>query len=198
MKKAKKVVALALCAVMLVVGSVAGTMAYMTSTTAVANNTFSVGNVKITLDEAPVDDYGAVVAGDRVTANSYKLIPGHSYVKDPVVHVDKASENCWLFVKVTNEIAAIEDATTIADQMTTLGWTKVNGETDVYAYNAIVNADDANGTDVKVFETFKVKGDAAVASYAGKSIKVQAYAVQADGFTTSNDAWTNAKASWGF
>ena len=55
MKKAKKVVALALCAVMLVVGSVAGTMAYLTSNDSVTN-TFTVGNVVITLDETNVDN----------------------------------------------------------------------------------------------------------------------------------------------
>ena len=54
MKKAKKVVALALCAVMLVVGSVAGTMAYLQSTTGVVTNTFTIGNVAITLDELNV------------------------------------------------------------------------------------------------------------------------------------------------
>ena len=58
MKKAKKVVALALCAVMLVVGSVAGTMAYLTSSTGDVVNTFTVGNVAITLDEANVEAFG--------------------------------------------------------------------------------------------------------------------------------------------
>ena len=51
MKSAKKAIIAALCAVMLVVGSVAGTMAYLTSTDEVVN-TFTVGNVQIKLDEA--------------------------------------------------------------------------------------------------------------------------------------------------
>ena len=43
-KKAKKVVALLLCAVLLVVGSVTGTMAYLTANDTVTN-TFTVGKV---------------------------------------------------------------------------------------------------------------------------------------------------------
>ena len=196
MKKAKKVVALALCAVMLVVGSVAGTMAYLTSTTAVATNTFSVGNVKITLDEAPVDDYGAVVAGDRVTANSYKLIPGHEYVKDPIVHVAAGSEESWLFVRVTNAITGIEAPTSIYDQMTTgdnAKWVLVAGDAaeGVYAYKTKVEA----GKDYTVFEKFKIQGGADLTSYnSGKTITVQAYAVQADGFDTYGEAWEEAPA----
>ena len=43
-KKILKVLAVAVCAVLLVVGSVAGTMAYLTSTAEITN-TFTVGNV---------------------------------------------------------------------------------------------------------------------------------------------------------
>ena len=55
MKKAKKALALVLCAVLLVAGSVMGTMAYLTSKDEVVN-TFTVGKVGITLDEEDVDD----------------------------------------------------------------------------------------------------------------------------------------------
>ena len=61
MKKAKKVVALLLCAVLLVVGSVAGTMAYLADTSDVVENTFTIGKVDITLDEAGVNEYGQYV-----------------------------------------------------------------------------------------------------------------------------------------
>ena len=55
MKKTKKALLLSLCAVMLVTASVLGTMAYLTSTDEVVN-TFTVGNVAITLDETDVDN----------------------------------------------------------------------------------------------------------------------------------------------
>ena len=87
MKSKKKVFMTVLCAAALVVASVLGTMAFLTSKDKV-NNTFTVGNVAITLDEAKVTDAGNPVEGaDRVKANIYKLIPGHEYTKDPTVHV---------------------------------------------------------------------------------------------------------------
>ena len=107
------------CAVILVMATVCATVAYLQSTSAVTN-TFTAGQVTITIDEAKVDEYGVAEAGaERVVANTYKLIPGHSYTKDPTIHVDENSEKCWLFVKVENEITAIEAAgdTSIAAQM---------------------------------------------------------------------------------
>lgn len=78
------------------------TIAYLTSTTETVTNTFTVGNVKITLDEAMVDEMGVPVENaDRVTANTYKLLPGHTYTKDPTIHVDESSEDCFIRAKVT-------------------------------------------------------------------------------------------------
>lgn len=190
MKTKSKALLLALCAVLLVAASVLGTMAYLTSQ-ATVTNTFTVGSVSITLDEAPVNANGEATTGDRVTANSYKLMPGHEYDKDPTIHVAADSEDCWLFVQITDEIAAIQDADTIATQLTENGWTLVAGTTNVYAQEDIANA----GDNVVVFETFKIKGDVkndALAAYAGKTIKVIAYAVQADGFDTAAEAWDAA------
>ena len=98
MKRTKKILSLALCAVLLVAGTVATTVAYLTSTTEVVNNTFTVGNVSITLDEADVDVYGVKNGTTRDTTNQYKLIPGHKYVKDPTIHVGATSEDVLLFV----------------------------------------------------------------------------------------------------
>ena len=188
MKSKKKVFVTVLCAAALVVASVLGTMAYLTSQDAV-KNTFTVGKVAITLDEAKVTDAGdPVVGADRVKTNTYKLIPGHEYTKDPTVHITAGSEDSWLFVKVVDEIAGIEADTTVAAQMAANGWTAVEGETNVYAYKATVTS----GQDIKVFENFTIKGDAAVADYAGKTITIEAYAIQADGFTTAADAWKAA------
>ena len=193
MKSKKKVFLTVLCAAALVVASVLGTMAYLTSKTDTVTNTFTVGNVAITLDEAKVTEMGAPVENaDRVMANTYKLIPGHEYTKDPKVHVTAGSEDSWLFVKVIDEIAGIEDVKTVATQMTEKGWTAVTGETGVYAYNTTV----AGGQNIDVFDTFKIKSDAAVANYEGKKITVKAYAVQADGFNTAAKAWAAAPTDW--
>lgn len=83
MKKTKKALLLSLCAVMLVTASVLGTMAYLTSTDEVVN-TFTVGNVAITLDETDVDN-STPGENDRDQANEYKLMPGKEYVKDPIL-----------------------------------------------------------------------------------------------------------------
>lgn len=84
--------------------SVGATFAYLTSTDS-ATNTFTVGKVNIMLDEAKVDEYGVEVPdADRVKENSYKLIPGHTYVKDPTVTVMADSEESYIrmVVEVSN------------------------------------------------------------------------------------------------
>ena len=184
----KKTLTVVIALVLVVVMSVAGTVAYLTSTKTVTN-TFTVGKVEITLDETDVNEYGAKVSDTRVTENTYKLIPGHTYTKDPIVHVGADSEDCWLFVKVENGLSAIEDSNAkIAGQLTENGWTLVADTTNIYAYRTTVSAN----TDVPVFASFKLAGTADVADYANAKIVVTAYAVQADSFETAAAALTAA------
>lgn len=196
MKKATKILALLLCAVLLVAGSVAGTLAYLTSQDEVTN-TFTVGNVKITLDEKDVDesetDNEDCEAG-RDRKNEYHLLPGKEYIKDPTIHIDEDSEECYVFVKVENDLANIEAATTIADQMTAKGWTVVDSENKIYAHEDVHSGKDEN-LDVVVFEKFTIKDEIdndTLAEYADATIKVTAYAIQKEGFGSANEAWTNA------
>lgn len=185
----KKSIALVMMAVLLVAASVMGTLAYLTSTDTV-KNTFTVGKVAITLDEADVDVYGAPIENAaRVRANEYKLIPGHAYTKDPTVHFAAGSEASWLFVKVENGIAAIEADTKIADQITANNWTALTGVDGVY-YKQVDANTSAAAKDYLVFETFKLTDDANVANYATANVTVTAYAIQADGFTSALAAWT--------
>lgn len=192
MRTKTKALALALCAVLLVVTTVFVTMAFLTSKDTVTN-TFTVGKVTITLDEADVKSDGTYESNKdaRVDTNEYKLIPGHTYIKDPTIHVADDSEECWLFVKVENGLAnaEAEGATSIASQMAAKGWTKVDG-TDVYAYAT----KQAAGADVVVFDTFKIAGTTDVSQYEDAEIVVTAYAIQADGFATAAAAWADAGA----
>lgn len=197
MKKTSKALLLSLCAVVLVTASVLGTMAYLTDNDQVVN-TFTVGNVAITLDETDVDN-STSGESDRDKANTYKLLPGHEYVKDPIVHVGADSEDCYLFVKVENEIAAIEDASkSVESQMNVAGWTVVDADNGIYVYGITAEPSVVNGgADVLVFENFTVSGavdNATLAGYANKTITVTAYAIQADGFTgkTASEIWTEA------
>ena len=155
-----------------------GTMAYLTDKTQVVENTFTVGKVGISLDEAVVNEYGVETTGRTEEGNEYKLIPGHTYVKDPTVYVDSNSEEAYLFVKIVNGIEKIEAETTIAAQMAT-NWTLVDEENGIYRYNTTVNAED----EIEVFGTFTLADDADVAAYAEAVITIKACAVQADGMT---------------
>ena len=193
-KKLLKAVALVGCAVLLVAGSVAGTLAYLTSKTGPVTNTFTVGNVTITLDETKVDLYGATDAATaRVTANDYKLIPGHEYVKDPTIHVAQGSEPCYLFVKITDELSAIQDTKTIVEQLTANQWTQI-ADTNVWYHNVVIDASQT-AQDVPVFKSLKIKADAQVSNYANKTVSVIAYAVQKDGFDNALAAWSNTFSS---
>lgn len=110
------------CALLLVAAGVFGTLAYLTGTDTV-NNTFTVGNVKITLDEAKVTTDGTPVEGaDRVKANEYHLLPGHTYTKDPTVTVEEGSDLSYVRMKVTfnnaKEIIALCTDPEYADEVT--------------------------------------------------------------------------------
>ena len=118
MKTKSKALLLTLCAVLLVAASVLGTMAYLTSSAEV-KNTFTIGKVEIKLDEAKVTADGIPVEGAaRVTANSYKLMPGTTYTKDPTVTVKAGSEESYVRMKVTfNNAAALMEMLPSADNL---------------------------------------------------------------------------------
>lgn len=203
-KKILKVLALVACAVLLVVGSIAGTLAYMTSQAEVTN-TFTVGNVAITMTEAKVTAYGVKDGDTRVTTNEYKLIPGHEYVKDPTIYVEAGSEECYLFVKVVNGISAIEAAgdTTIAKQLADNNWVVFDEANGIYVYKTTVDARKATeNVVIPVFAKFTIASTAnvtvdadtdSVADYTKATVDVTAYAIQADGFDDAADAWDAAK-----
>ncbi len=197
-KTKTKALLMSLCAVLLVAASVLGTMAYLTDSKDV-KNTFTVGNVTITMDETDVD--GSTPNKERDQANSYKLLPGHTYTKDPIIHVDANSEDCYLFVKVDNQIAAIEadGNTTVAAQMAAKGWKAVEGKDGIYVYVGTTAAPVAvkANDNVTVFEQLVIAGTVngdTLKAYENKTITVTAYAVQKDGFEgkTADQIWSTA------
>lgn len=203
MKTKRKALLLSLCAVLLVVASVMGTMAYLTSTTDEVVNTFTVGRVEIDLDEKDTDN--STEGADRDKANSYILVPGEKYEKDPTVHVKPVSEDSYIFVKVENGLAAYEDASStaeggyksIADQIIANGWTKLNGVDNVYyqKYTKVASTVTTD-KDFVVFKEFKLKDTAnEVNGWNNLNVKITitAYAVQSAGFDTAVEAWTAAQ-----
>lgn len=219
MKNMKRILLTIVSALLLMAVTVAGTLAYLQAQTDAVVNTFTYGNVKFVgngLDEAPVDEYGEVIEGDRRQENTYKLIPGHKYHKDPTVHIAADTEPCWVFIKVVNEIADIEaEHDTIAEQMYAEGWRALEGQVDengapvenVYYYKDIIDTRDAAQKDIVVFSSFILKdnlSETEIADNADEQIWIDAYLIQADNLPTPEAAWavaepdfTNQKAASG-
>ena len=228
MKNTKKVLLGGVAALALVGTSVFGTYMYLQSTTGTVKNTFTVGNVKITLDEENVDKSGMDDQGNypaRDTENAYHIFPGINYKKDPTVHVDNGNEDAYIFVEVVNGISNLEannghklrdedgrgvdgeTYATIAIQMTTNHWIALGeGYPNIYVYDnddrvettgTIVNKD---AGDLAVFSNFQIKDDLPNATNltSDNDVKVKAFAVQAKGFASAEEAWNAANFNTGF
>ena len=201
-KKILVTLAVVACALLLVAGSIVGTLAYLTSTKSVTN-TFTVGKVAITLDETEVNTDGTAKNNPATRAengNKYHLLPGQTYTKDPIVHVLEESEECWVFVKVVNGLSAIETTETgktIAEQIVANGWTKytTNDDGSVVYYQAAINAKNEQ-KNLKVFEKVTIAANVnntTLATYANAEVVVTAYAVQSAGVDTVDAAWNAVK-----
>lgn len=209
MKTKKQALLFSVCAVLLIAASVFGTVAYLTAEKQVVN-TFTVGAVDIKLDEAKTDESGSAVAGaKRVTANSYKLLPGHTYTKDPTVTVLQGSESAYIKMTVTFTKSAELDAVFAPDgaDMTSIfgGYDETtwiykgntedaeeNTRTYEFWYKETVDASGAERKLASLFDTITVPGSVTgeqLQTIADMTITVNAYAIQADGFATADAAW---------
>ena len=123
----KKSLALVLALAMIVVCVVGGTLAWLTATTSEVKNTFTAGDIDITLAET--------------TGTSYQMIPGYTIAKDPKVTVLAGSEKCFLFVKV---VKSTNFDTFMTYEMAD-GWTQGDG-TDIPSnvYYRVVDTAAAN------------------------------------------------------
>ena len=205
----KKTLTVLLALVLVIAMSVAGTMAYLTSTDEVVN-TFTVGKVQIKLDEAKANPDGSLVPNaDRVKANSYKLIPGHTYNKDPMVTVLEGSESSYIKMTVTftksAELDAIfkpngADMTSIFVGYDSTNWidkgntedASANTRTYEFWYKEAVAAPDADVALDALFDKIVVPGTITndqLKTIEGMTITVNAYAIQADGFANAEAAW---------
>ena len=208
--KVKQIIALVVIVALLMAGSVLVTMAYLTSQDTVTN-TFTVGKVSITLDETDVDEYGvAIPNAERVKENEYKLIPGHTYVKDPTVHVEAGSEESYLRMMVTvtdfNDLCAAWGKTT--DEFTFddiangfgEGWALETKTYDAaknecvfeYRFNNIVDASTAIPALFNEIEIADGISNNALNTLGEMKIIVVAHAIQADGFTANDDTGATA------
>lgn len=65
---------------------IGGSLAWLQDSATPVTNTFTTSNIGVTLTE---------------TTKDYKMVPGHTISKDPIVTVKADSEDCWVFIKVT-------------------------------------------------------------------------------------------------
>lgn len=209
MKTKTKAFGLMMVAVLLVIATIFATMAYLTADDQVVN-TFTVGDVKIKLDEAKANTDGTLVEGaDRVQANSYKLLPGHTYAKDPMVTVIGDSEESYIRMTLTlskseelDKIFAPDGASMleIFNGYDSANWTYKGNVEDAAANTRTYefwykNTVSAAGGDVALdalFDSITVPGEitnAQLATINDMTITVNAYAIQADGFESAEEAW---------
>ena len=208
MKRSKSLV-LALCAILLVVGTVLGTVAYLQDTASVVN-TFTVGNVHLKLDEAVVDEKGEPTGGRTETGNAYHLIPGETYTKDPTVTGLKGSEESYVRMMLTLNCASELDAifapngavlTEIFKGYDATKWeyvdvTRGNDNTITYEFRYFETVKPEQHDDLvldALFDTVTVPNTMTgeqLATIADLKITVEAHAIQATGFANADEAWT--------
>lgn len=176
----RKILALVLCVAMLAIAVVGGTLAYFTDDEA-KTNTFTVGNVNITLTEPKWEATGKAEAED--------VYPGEPLAKDPTVTNDGANP-CFVRIAVTGldqfaeefDGAMITYRTDYAEGALGENWAL---HTDGYFYYTKVLA---------VGETTDALFDQVVIPFAltnnaeAAPIVVSAYAVQAQGARPSFSA----------
>ena len=131
-RKMRKALLVTCCALALVAISVGATLAYLTDNESVTN-TFTVGRVGISLDEAPVNTAGQEIDGARRQNNEYHLIPGQTYTKDPKVTLDANSESSYIRMLVT-----VEDYNDLLHVCETVHFNEKDSHGNFYHHNGIV------------------------------------------------------------
>ena len=178
-------------ALALIVGVAGGaTFAWLTAKTDPVVNTFTYGDINITLAES--------------TGSDYKIIPGVDIGKDPLVTVKAGSEACWLFVKVEEENwpeltyvnkdgkAVRKVNYDIAD-----GWAKGDGTKipanvyyrEVAANNAAQEFPVLKDNKITVSDTLTKIDIKGISTTTPPKLSITAYAIQKDGMNNAAEAW---------
>lgn len=135
----KKSLALLLAIAIVVVGAVAGTVAWLTDQTPSVTNTFTTSDINIELKE---------------TKNNFQMIPGWNIEKDPKVTVKTGSEACYLFVKLEKST----DFDTFMTYEMADGWTALPEAPGVF-YREVAAATADTTFEVLKDNQVTVKGD---------------------------------------
>lgn len=185
----KKILALA-GVVLVAAGMAAGTLAYFTDRAEV-KNTFTVGEVRIALKETALD-------GGETNGNTYRLIPGKQYQKDPTVSVSDSSEDCYLYV-VENKGVKTEEYIRYESNLTQAnGWSSfLDAGTQNTVYYRPVKKGDTAREFLLIADGITVNPEMGNAEMEGLQdsdlyLNYTAYAVQQETFTDAQDAWQKA------
>ncbi len=185
--KRKLIIALALCLALAL--GIGGTMAYLTATTGPVVNTFTIGNVGLTLTEP-----------EGKKANyEFKMVPGNTIEKDPTVTVTAGSEDCWLFVKLV-ESANFDNYLTYA--VDTDVWTALDGHPGVY-YREVKQADTVRSFSVLKGDQVTVKENVAnfqattqTPEFVQPTLTISAAAIQQANIADAATAYNNLPAAF--
>lgn len=186
MKNMKKILVLALAALLLVAVGVGGTLAWLTATSGPVTNTFTPAGIEIELKETQKPDGTIVTTG--VTDWTAKLVPGATYSKNPEVKLVKADCDVYIFVTVENSAVGV-NYTVIEDDD---HWTKVPKETNVW-YRTASTSD--VGTSWQIIDGVSISKELNVTTMptANTTLQFNAYAVQQKKEGTTNftveEAW---------
>lgn len=207
-KNSGKKLILLLVAVMLILGcAIGGTIAWLLTQTESIVNTFTAGNINITLTEPSFKS--------NTSDGRYKAIPGDVIAKDPTVTVASGSERCYVRVFVVNwwreETDGHFSGTEAAgwynySSFVPSTWTQaglnyvdtssgVKGHLTEFRYNTVVDASDGEQTISGPFSQITVPAWITGEKYASLDnykIVLIAQAVQADGFANADAAFEAA------
>lgn len=180
----KKLTVVAALVLVLAMG-VGGTLAYLTDTSDTITNTFTIGNVKISLVENEYDSANPaqpkkadgklvpVSTKNGAAGQTYKMIPGTVYYKDPTVTVQKGSEACWLFVKVVKST----NFDNYIDNGMASGWTELDATNHPGVYYREVGA---NATDDQSFSVIGYRPAGENTSFANNQVMIKSSVTEED------------------
>ena len=199
----KKAIVAVVALVLVLCCAMGGTLAWLVDSTTEVKNTFTYGDINISLWEHKLNEDGLTLSEDVFTGaeqTGFKMIPGNKIKKDPTVTVEADSEASWLFVK-------IEESENFDDFMTYSiagGWTRLTEDTKGNAISDLIywrEVDVSNeqqafevleDNEVSVLGTVtKDNLNALDANDANNypTLTFTAYAVQRDNITTAAQAW---------
>ena len=160
----KKILTLGLVAALSATAAIGGTLAYFTDTAAPVENVFTVGNVKIAIEEK---NWNA--------ENAKNVFPGQTLAKDPKVK-NTGNNSCFIRAKISN-LDQFGDGKEITVDAIGDSWEYKDG---YYYWTEVVEKDGATGC---LFNSITMPTSLDGSEQEVKPITIEAEAVQAQGFS---------------